>query len=212
MKRPTKEQIEKIKEELPHPRNWIGDFYHVAWQDPEDLKPINASTGHKCAKSYTVELLFKRVVDANGYDMSWELDEGFKSFDEFVAENLDTLKQPTGYWNGKVSDAKNTKRFAKQIEESQNPVDEYGIIEILKKHNAEGALNDITAVFDKFCESYMGSREKIRKGAFTEVNCCLMTALYESHDDTSLLRSKVEGLVDSYNDLYTGKIHANKAK
>ena len=99
-----------------------------------------------------------------------------------------------------------------QIEESQNPVDEYGIIEILKKHNAEGALNEIAAVFDKFCESYLSSREKIRKGAFTEVNCYLMTALYESHEDAGLLRSKIEGLVDSYNDLYTGKIHANKAK
>ncbi|TMO16743.1 hypothetical protein CWB59_12555 [Pseudoalteromonas sp. S326] len=96
--------------------------------------------------------------------------------------------------------------------EGQTPVDEYGIIEILKKHNAESAFNEITAVFDRFCESYMGSREKIRKGAFTEVNCYLMTALYESHDDTSLLRSKVEELVNSYNDLYTEKVHANKAK
>ena len=92
------------------------------------------------------------------------------------------------------------------------PIDEYGIIEILKKHNAEDALNEVTAVFDKFCESYMGSREEIRKGAFTEANCYLMTALYESNEDDVLLRSKLEELVNAYNDLYTGKIHANKAK
>lgn len=85
MKRPTKEQIEEIIKELPHPRDNIGDFYEVAWQSPEDRIPINASAANKCAESYTTTLLFKRVVDANGYDMSWQLDEGFKSFDEFVA-------------------------------------------------------------------------------------------------------------------------------
>lgn len=163
----------------------MGDFYKVAWQDPEELGPIMSSRGLKHAESYTVELLFRRFVDTNGHDMSWELYEGFKSFEEFAAE---------------------------QVEQSQSPVDEYGIIEILKKHNAESALNEITVVFDRFCEPYMGSREDIRKGAFTEINCYLMVALYESHDDTSLLRSKVEGLVNSCNDLYTGKVHANKAQ
>ena len=73
MKQPTKEQIEEIIKELPHPRNWIGDFYEVAWRNPEDIKPINASTAHKCEDTYNLKLVFKRVVDANGYDMSWEL-------------------------------------------------------------------------------------------------------------------------------------------
>mgnify|MGYP005989304623 CR=1 FL=1 len=185
MKQPSKEQIEKIKAELPHPRDWMGDFYKVAWQDPEELGPIMSSRELKHAESYTVELLFRRFVDTNGHDMSWELDEGFKSFEEFAAE---------------------------QIEQSQNPVDEYGIIEILKKHNAEGALNEIAAVFDGFCESYMGSREEIRKGAFTEVNCYLMTSLIEGRKDAEVLRSKIKDLVNSYNDLYTDKVHANKAK
>ena len=97
-------------------------------------------------------------------------------------------------------------------ENTELTVDEYGIIEILKKHNAESALNEITAAFDKFCESYMDSREEIRKGAFTEVNCYLMTSLIDGRKDSELLRSKIKDLVNSYNDLYTGKIHANKAK
>ena len=185
MKRPTKEQIEEIIKELPHPRNWMGDFYKVIWQDPEDLEPITVSRGLEYTESYDVELIFRRVVNANGYDMSWELDEGFKSFNEFVAE---------------------------QEEQSQAPVDEYGIIEILKKHNAESALNEITAVFDRFRESYMDSREEIRKGAFTEVNCYLMNSLIEGRKDPDILKSKITELVDSYNNLYTGKIHANKAK
>lgn len=185
MKKPSKEQIEKIKEELPHPRDWMGDVYKVVWQDPKKLEPIGMlGREAKRCELYDVELLFKKVVNANGY-ASWELDEGFKSFDEFVAE---------------------------QTEQSQAPVDEYGIIEILKKHNAESALNDITAVFDRFYESYMGSRESIRKGAFTEVNCYLMTSLIEGRKDAELLRAKITDLVDSYNNLYTGKPHANKAK
>lgn len=96
--------------------------------------------------------------------------------------------------------------------EGQNPVDEYGIIEILKKHNAESALNEITAVFDRFCESYMDSREEIRKGAFTEVNCYLMTSLIEGRNDAKLLRSKITDLVDAYSDLYVKERHVNKAK
>lgn len=185
MKKPSKEQIEKIKEELPHPRDWMGDVYKVVWQDPKKLEPISMlGREAKRCELYDVELLFKKVVNANGH-ASWELDEGFKSFDEFVVE---------------------------QTEQSQKPVDEYGIIEILKKHNAESALNEITAVFDRFCESYMGSREDIRKGAFTEVNCYLMTSLIEGRKDAELLRAKITDLVDSYNNLYTGKPHANKAK
>ena len=185
MKKPSKEQIEKIKEELPHPRDWMGDVYKVVWQDPKKLEPISMlGREAKRCELYDVELLFKKVVNANGH-ASWELDEGFKSFDEFVAE---------------------------QTEQSQKPVDEYGIIEILKKHNAESALNEITAVFDRFCESYMGSREDIRKGAFTEVNCYLMTSLIEGRKDAELLRAKITDLVDSYNNLYRGKTHANKAK
>lgn len=198
MKRPTKEQIEEIIKELPHPRNWMGDFYKVIWQDPEDLKPINASTGHKCAESYTVELLFKRVVDANGYDMSWELDEGFKSFDEFVAEDLDTLKQPTGYWNGKVSDAKNTKRFAKQIEESQNPVDEYGIAPMLTEYNAMQALPRISAKFDAFCRAYMQTRKSAREAAYVEMNCALMSAVIDSEGDGDVLKVKIDELIKAY--------------
>ncbi|MGK0207611.1 MAG: hypothetical protein ACI8ZA_001607 [Gammaproteobacteria bacterium] len=185
MKRPTKEQIEEMKEGLPDPRNWMGDFYKVIWQDPEDLKPITARRELEQAESYTVELLFKRVVNSCGCCMSWELDESFKGFYEFMAEEPNTHKQP---------------------------VDEYGIIGILKKHNAESALNEITAVFDRFCESYMGSREEIRKGAFTEVNCYLMTALIEGEGDPNIIESKITELVDAYNNLYTGKTHANKTK
>lgn len=99
-----------------------------------------------------------------------------------------------------------------QEEQSQAPVDEYGIIEILKKHNAESALNEITAVFDRFCESYMDSREDIRKGAFTEVNCYLITALIEGEKDPNILESKITELVDAYNNLYAKETHANKAK
>lgn len=162
MNKPSKEQIEKIKEELPDPRNWMGDFYKVIWKDPEYLEPITARRELERSESFTVELLFRRVVNVCGCCMSWKLDEGFKSFDEFTAE------------------------------QNQKPIDEYGIIEILKKHNAEDALNEVTAVFDKFCESYMGSREEIRKGAFTEVNCYLMQAIIDCEGDDSALRQRVE--------------------
>ena len=75
-------------------------------------------------------------------------------------------------------------------------VDEYGIIEILRKHNAESALSEITAVFDKFCEAYLSSREDIRNGAFTEVNCYLLNAIIESEDDNPTLRQKIESIID----------------
>ena len=153
MNKPSKEQIEKIKEELPHPRDWMGDFYKVIWQDPKKVEPVRMPGDYpRRFESYDVELLFRRVVNSCGCCMSWELDESFKSFDE------------------------------------------------------------VTAVFDKFCESYMGSREEIRKGAFTEVNCYLMDSLIEGEKGPNVLESKITELVDSYNNLYAKKTHANKAK
>lgn len=169
MKKPSEEQIEEIIKELPHPRDWPGDFYKLAWQYPEELDPIRLSRELECTESYIVELLFRRVVNANGYGMSWELDEGFKSFDEFVAE---------------------------QTGQSQAPVDEYGIIEILKKHNAESALPEVAAKFDSICTQYMRSRERIEKSAFTKVNCYLMQAIIDCEGDDSALRQRIELIIE----------------
>lgn len=77
-----------------------------------------------------------------------------------------------------------------------NPNDEYDILDILKRHNAEGALNEIAAAFDRFCETYMGSHDEIRKDAFTEVNCYLMKAVIDCRNDDSALRQKIKSIIE----------------
>lgn len=74
--------------------------------------------------------------------------------------------------------------------------DEYGILDILKRHNAEGALNEVTAAFDRFCETYMGNHDEIRKDAFTEVNCYLMKAVIDCRNDDSALRQRVKSIIE----------------
>lgn len=77
--------------------------------------------------------------------------------------------------------------------------DEYGILSILQRHNAEAALSEITSKFDQFCTYYMTDREGVRGAAFTEVSCYLLTALIESEDDNSMLKGKIESLIADLN-------------
>ena len=72
--------------------------------------------------------------------------------------------------------------------------DEYGILSILQRHNAEAALTELTSKFDQFCNYYMSDREGIRGAVFTVVSCYLLSALYESEGDNSMLRVKIESL------------------
>ena len=74
--------------------------------------------------------------------------------------------------------------------------DEYGIADILKSHNAESAINEITASFDKFCEVYMSSHDDIRKDAFTEVSCYLKKAIIDCRNDDSALKQRIKSIIE----------------
>ncbi|URQ87719.1 hypothetical protein J8Z28_07720 [Pseudoalteromonas sp. SCSIO 43088] len=74
-------------------------------------------------------------------------------------------------------------------------VDEYGILHILKRHNAESALSEIEAVLDAFCNQYMSDHAEIRKSAFVEMVCHLKVAVIESKGDNSVLSTKIKKLI-----------------
>ncbi len=65
-------------------------------------------------------------------------------------------------------------------------LDEYGIKEILIKHDAESALSEINEQMDKVCGSYMMDRDECRKAAFTEMKCHLLQAIIRTEDNDQL--------------------------
>ena len=77
--------------------------------------------------------------------------------------------------------------------------DEYGMMPILKKHNAEGALKELSELFDMFCSRYMANEEQVRDSAFTEVKCFLLKALIDSRRDDEKLFAIIEGYLENLN-------------
>lgn len=70
MNNPSKEQIEKIKEELP--RRWPYDYYECLWQDPETLEPISQYNGFEPSSAHLTKLTFKKVMTGQ-HTFKWEL-------------------------------------------------------------------------------------------------------------------------------------------
>ena len=75
--------------------------------------------------------------------------------------------------------------------------DEYGMLPILKRHNADSALKELSELFDMFCNRYMDNRKEARDSAFTEVRCFLMKALIDSGRDSEKLTEIIEGYLKS---------------
>lgn len=75
------------------------------------------------------------------------------------------------------------------------PFDEWNLIPILKKHNAEGALPEIEKELDKFCGSYIKDSEAIRVDAFIEISYFLNKALYEDSAGKRSLRDSMKEIV-----------------
>lgn len=70
MNQPSKEQIEKIKEEIP--RSWPYDYYERLWQDPETLEPIGPYNNFEPPCVYLTRLTFKKVM-VGQHTFKWEL-------------------------------------------------------------------------------------------------------------------------------------------
>lgn len=83
-------------------------------------------------------------------------------------------------------------------EETQT--DEYGILNILKRHKAEAALTEIEAIFNSFCDQYMIEHNEIRKAAFLEMVCCLQFAVIESKGNSSVLSAKIKEFIAQINE------------
>lgn len=190
MNKPSEEQIEKIKEGLP--KHWPYDYYECFWQDPETLEPVGPHNRAKPSSAYLTKLVFKKVMTGRR-TFKWELDEGSKIFEEFIAKGSDRMN-------------------SNEIEKPNLSDDEYGIADILKRYNAEGALSEISAKFDLFCNHYMSSRENIRTAAFVEANCSLMSAVIECRGDNELLKNKINGLITACNEYTREKNSDDKNK
>lgn len=65
---------------------------------------------------------------------------------------------------------------------SVKPTDEWSLLPILEAHNAVGALPEIEAKLDAFCETYLRGRRQQQTMANTRLACLLSEALIASED------------------------------
>lgn len=76
------EQIEKIKEALPHVSEWPHERIALDYTPDMPTKPLSPCKIRKAEPIKYIQLSFVKKTCVGGVE--WELDEGFKSFNDFI--------------------------------------------------------------------------------------------------------------------------------
>lgn len=79
-------------------------------------------------------------------------------------------------------------------------IDEIGITEILKKHNAITACDEIEITLERFFKSYIENRKSAKRSAYNEFNVMLSIALQNTDDYDSKLSKEVQRLIQTFNE------------
>lgn len=79
----------------------------------------------------------------------------------------------------------------------QQMTDEWGLLEILKNHNAVGALTEIEDKLNKFANTYLQGSDSIKKSERNELKCYLQLALIDSENGKCTLRDRIEEIVEA---------------
>ncbi|MCP4526747.1 MAG: hypothetical protein GY833_12695 [Aestuariibacter sp.] len=84
------------------------------------------------------------------------------------------------------------------------PDDEWGLLPILAKFNAEAALPEIVERFDSFCNAYMSNHDEIKRSANTAMACYLGMALIDSENGKCDLRERISEILAGLNEKADG--------